>query len=83
MLKCGLSTYRGLWMNYSVVNWEGSRVTRSGCRYTVAVNPPSQRQHTCNLSDLTAADRVRGVGGGSRRSKEAERWQIGRKEKGN
>lgn len=28
-----------------------------GCRHTAAVNSPSQWKHTCNLSDLTVADR--------------------------
>ena len=35
-----------------------------GCRRTAAVNPPSQRQHTCNLSDFTVADGKREGGGG-------------------
>lgn len=30
-----------------------------GCSCTAAVNLPSLRKHTCNLSDLTAADRKR------------------------
>lgn len=30
-----------------------------GCRHTAAVNLPSQRKHTCNLSDLTVPDRER------------------------
>lgn len=83
MHKCGLSVYRGLWINYGMVNWARCCVMLRGCRHTVAVNPPSQWKHTCNLSDLTAADRVRGVGGGLQKSKGGERWQIGRKEKGN
>ncbi len=53
------------WINYSSVKWERCCVMLRGCRHTAAVNPPSQRKHTCNLSDLTVADRerdgVRGV----------------------
>lgn len=36
-----------------------------GCRHTAAVNPPSQRQHTCNLSDFTVADGKREERGGA------------------
>lgn len=54
----------GLWINYSTVNWERCCVMLRGCRHTAAVNPPSQRKHTCNLSDLTVADREREQRGG-------------------
>lgn len=49
----------GLWINYGTVNRERCYVIPRGCRHTASVNLPSQRKHTCNLSDLTAADRER------------------------
>ncbi len=48
-----------LWINYGTINWERCCVMLRGCSRTAAVNPPSQRKHTCNLSDLTVADRER------------------------
>lgn len=59
MHKCCLSMFRGLRINYGTVNWERCCVMPRGCRHTAAVNPPSQWKHTCNLSDLTLADRGR------------------------
>ncbi|KAM3599741.1 uncharacterized protein V6R79_010641 [Siganus canaliculatus] len=40
-------------------NWEGGRVTLRGLRRAAAANLRLRRKHTCNLSDLTAADRAR------------------------
>lgn len=81
--------FRGLWINYGSVNWERCYVTRRGCRPTASVNLPSRRKHTCNLSALTAADRKRErerEGGrrelGDTACDGGERWQIGRKIKG-
>lgn len=50
----------GLWINYGTVNWEKGYVTLRGCRHTAAVNLPSEREHTCNPSDLTVPDRETG-----------------------
>lgn len=79
----------GPWINYGTVNRERCYVTPRGCRRTASVNLPSQRKHTCNLSDLTAADRERERerrGGrrelGDTACEGGERWQIGRKIKG-
>lgn len=54
-------------------------------RRTAVVNLPSLRKHTCNLSDLTAADRERREGWrevGDITCEGGERWQIGTKIKG-
>lgn len=55
-----------LWINYGAVNWKRCCVMLRSCRRSAAaaVNPPSQRKHTCNLSDLTVADRGREREGG-------------------
>lgn len=75
MHKCGLSMYRGLQINYDMVNWERCCVMLRGCRHTVAVNPPSR----CNRSDLTAADSEKSeVGWVIWKSKGGARWHIGR-----
>lgn len=65
--KCYLCMFFGLQIEYRPVNWEvlchkgGWRVGGGGCRRAAAVNLPSLRKHTCNLSDLPVADRERGV----------------------
>lgn len=53
------------------------------CRHTAAVNPPSQRQHTCNLSDFTVADGKREERGALQSDgAKGGMWQIGREIKG-